>query len=38
MSLYISGDGPRKGKYDESVGLDIDGDVVEMLLNRSVIL
>lgn len=28
MSLYISGDGPRKGEYDESVGLDIDGDVV----------
>ena len=29
MSLYISGDGPRQGEeYDESVGLDIDGDVV----------
>ena len=28
MSLYISGYGPRKGEYDESVGLDIDGDVV----------
>ena len=28
MSLYISGDGPRQGEYDESIGLDIDGDVV----------
>ena len=29
MSLYFSNDGPRKGEYDESVGLDIDEDIVD---------
>lgn len=28
MSLYVSNEGARQGSYDESIGLDIDGDIV----------
>lgn len=29
MSLYFSKEGPRKGEYDDTVGLDIDDEVVK---------